>query len=616
MATATGKGIRLDIQALRAVAVLVVIAYHYSFGGFKGGFLGVDIFFVISGFVITNRLLGYQGSFRNSLRDFYLKRAKRILPSSLLVILLTAIFARLVLPSVALGAIAKQSLAASLFLPNLYFAHEQNNYLNQGLDPSPYLHYWSLGVEEQFYLLWPLILLLVFRKKIIPLLVLIPAAIIFGFLLTHHNSVTAFYQPWTRAWEFLIGAALTFLPVVKSTLFTRVCAILGWTGIATSVFLIDTSHPTPGFTTLLPVSAAALVIAAHSSIPTRTGLPYIGDISYTLYLVHWPLFIILTSRYPGTNLAERLLIAILALGIAATIYKYFENPLRTQIRIKRLWYFAIPIGVIAILSFGILESGSALAPGAIQISRQTPILYSDGCHLLFDVTTPKANCFFGDTKSSTYVILAGDSHAAMYFPGLELLAQRNHWKLLTLTKSSCPPAELTIIRSAKVDISCVLWERNLETEFLRYKPKYIFLAGATEQSYELANKQIPYASAYGIGFTKTLDAAIASGATPVLLSDTPWPGKDSPNCIVRNATRLSKCDLPLPHSATTAAVKAIAKSKGALVIDPALVLCSAGTCPAVFANTNVYRDYSHISVETSLRLELYIASKLGASGRD
>ena len=146
--------------------------------------------------------------------------------------------------------------------------------------------------------------------------------------------------------------------------------------------------------------------------------------------------------------------------------------------------------------------------------------------------------------------------------------------------------------------------------------KYIFLAGATEQSYELANKQIPYASAYGIGFTKTLDAAIASAATPVLLSDTPWPGKDSPNCIVRNTSRLSKCDLPLPHSATTADVKAIAKSKGALVIDPALVLCGAKTCPAVFANTNVYRDYSHISVATSLRLEPYIASKLGASGRD
>ena len=119
MVTSASRGIRLDIQALRAVAVLVVIAYHYGFGGFKGGFLGVDIFFVISGFVITNRLKGYQGSFRESLSDFYLKRAKRILPSSLLVILLTAIFARLVLPSISLAAIAKQSLAASLFLPNL-----------------------------------------------------------------------------------------------------------------------------------------------------------------------------------------------------------------------------------------------------------------------------------------------------------------------------------------------------------------------------------------------------------------------------------------------------------------------------------------------------------------
>ncbi len=616
MATSTGKGLRLDIQALRAVAVLVVIAYHYGFGGFKGGFLGVDIFFVISGFVITNRLSGYQGSFRKSLSDFYLKRAKRILPSSLLVIFLTAIFARLVLPSISLAAIAKQSLAASLFVPNLYFAHEQNNYLNQGLDPSPYLHYWSLGVEEQFYLLWPLVLLLMFRKKIIPLLVLIPVAIICGFLMTHHNAVTAFYQPWTRAWEFLIGAALVFLPAVKSKLITRLSALIGWIGIATSVFLIDTTHPTPGFTTLLPVFSAALVIAANISIPVRTGLPYIGNISYTLYLVHWPLFIILMSRYPGTSRTKSFLIALLALTLAASIYKYFENPLRTQMRIKRLWQFAIPIAVVAGLSFGLLASGSAVATGSIHISRQTPILYSDGCHLPFDVSTPKANCFFGDTKSSTYIILAGDSHAAMHFPGIDLLAQRNHWKLLTLTKSSCPAAELTIIRSAKVDSACAEWEKNLAVEFLRYKAKYIFLAGATEQSYELANKTISYARAYGIGFTKTLDAAIVSGATPVLLSDTSWPGIDSPSCIVRNRTHLSKCDLQPPHSTTTAVVKAIAKSKSALIIDPSLVLCSAGTCPAVFASTNVYRDYSHISVATSLRLELYIASKLGASGRD
>lgn len=616
MVTSTGKGLRLDIQALRAVAVLAVIAYHYGYSGFKGGFLGVDIFFVISGFVITTRLLGYQGSFRDTLSDFYLKRAKRLLPSSLLVILLTAIFARLVLPSISLAVIAKESLATSLFLPNLYFAHEQNNYLNLGLDPSPYLHYWSLGVEEQFYLIWPFLLLVIFRKKILPIMVLLPLAVLFSFLLTHHNSVASFYQPWTRAWEFMIGAALVFLPGMKSPVFSRITALFGWIGVALSIFLIDTSHPTPGFTTLLPVCAAALVITANFSIPARSGLPYIGNISYTLYLVHWPLFIIFMSRFPGTNITKRLLMTLIAIALAAVIYKYFENPLRTQIRIQHLWQFAIPLGVIAALSFGLLESGTAIATGPIHISRQVPILYADGCHLPFDVSTPKANCFFGDTSSTTYVILAGDSHAAMHFPGINLLAQKHHWKLLTLTKSSCPAAELTIVRSAKLDTACISWEKNLASEFLRYKPKFIFLAGATEQSYELANNKVSYASAYGIGFTKTLDAASNSGATPVLLSDTPWPGKDSPSCIVRNATRISQCNLQPPHSATTEVVKTIAQSRGAIVIDPSIVLCSARTCPAVYANTNVYRDYSHISVATSLRLEQFIAAILGASGRD
>ena len=158
--------LRPDIQSLRAVAVLAVIAYHYSIGPFKGGFLGVDIFFVVSGYVITRRLSQYQTGFFATLHDFYLRRAKRLLPSSLLVAATTALFSRIFLPSISLAQIARESLATIFFVPNLFFAHEQNNYLNQGLDPSPYLHYWSLGVEEQFYLLWPLIVLVILRKRI------------------------------------------------------------------------------------------------------------------------------------------------------------------------------------------------------------------------------------------------------------------------------------------------------------------------------------------------------------------------------------------------------------------------------------------------------------------
>ena len=611
MAAAAQRALRSDIQALRAVAVLLVIAYHYNIGPVKGGFLGVDIFFVISGFVITQRLLGYHGSFLNSLHDFYLKRAKRLLPSSLLVIALTAIFARILLPAISLHQIAKESLAASLFVPNLYFAHQQNNYMNQGMDPSPYLHFWSLGVEEQFYLLWPLLLLVIFRKRLLWIIITLPSSVVISFLLTHQNAISGFYQPWTRAWEFIAGALLVFIPSGLTPKLKGFTACLGWGGVAISALSISSSQQTPGFTTIAAVLSAALVIYANAPISAKTGLPYIGNISYTLYLVHWPLFVILTSRYSGLNLTERCLIAFGATALAGFIYRYFENPLRFQTSANKLWQFGLGVIVVAIASFTILDTGASAQSGKISISREEPILYADGCHLGPDISTPKPNCFFGDTSSKSVVILVGDSHAAMHFPGLNLLAQHNHWKLLALTKSSCPAAELTTIAAGKIDTACIAWEKNLPALFQRYHAQYIFLAGATEHTYPLADTSQAYSLAYGKGFTTILDAAIASGAQPVLLSDTSWPGTDSPSCIVRNSSHLQKCALTPPHSAATAAVKAIALANGAIVIDSSSILCTNGICPAVFGNTNVYRDYSHISVATSLRLEPFYAHSLG-----
>jgi peptidoglycan/LPS O-acetylase OafA/YrhL len=614
MAIGSKKSLRSDIQALRAVAVLLVIAYHYNLGPLKGGFLGVDIFFVISGYVITQRLAGYTGRFRENIHDFYLKRARRLLPSSLLVITTTAIASRILLPAISLNQIAKEALAATVFLPNLYFAHEQNNYMNQGLDPSPYLHFWSLGVEEQFYLVWPILFLLCFRKRLRWTVIALPITLGLSLIMTQQNALTAFYQPWTRAWEFLVGAVLIYLPKMSSRLLHISLATLGWGGIGASALLISSTHPTPGLTTLVPVASAALIIAAALPITARTRLPYLGDISYSLYLVHWPLFVILTSRYTSSTTVERLLMALSSIAIAALIYNYFENPLRTTKGLRNLWQFAIGLLVAGAISFFTLTTGVQASGGAITISRAEPILYADGCHLLPpEAAIPKPNCFFGDTSSKTLVILVGDSHAAMHFPGLNLLAQHNHWKLLALTKSSCPAAILPIVRAGVPDRACIAWQKNLAKVFQNYRAKYIFLAGATEQSYQLSDTSKPYSIIYADGFTKVLNEVIASGAKPVLLSDTPWPGKDSPSCILKNKNHLSRCDLPLPHSLTTTSVKSVARSRGAIVIDSSADICTRGECPAVFNNTNVYRDYSHISVATSLRLAPFYARALGVN---
>ena len=387
--------------------------------------------------------------------------------------------------------------------------------------------------------------------------------------------------------------------------------LLGWIGIICSLLLISASHPTPGFTTLLPVVATSFVITGGLNFPRYKALVYIGDISYSLYLVHWPLFIILTSRYQGLNIYERSLIALVAIVIAGLLYRFIENPLRSMKKIVKLRVFALPIIIVAIFSVTILETGAGATSGSVKISREVPILYTDGCHLSFGASQPKADCLFGDPSSTTFVILAGDSHAAMHFPAIDLLARANHWRLFTLTKSSCPAAALKIIRSGLVDSSCVTWEKGLATEFIKYKAKYIFLAGATEQTYSLASDSLSYAA----GFAVILQAAQASGATPVLLSDTPYPKIDSPSCILRNSKNLARCDLTPAHSAITQAVLTEAKKYGAVTFSPSDYLCAAGRCPALSNNTNVYRDSSHISIATSLRLEPFIARTLGVKAK-
>ena len=193
---------RRDIQALRGFSVLAVLLFHLQLTQFKGGFLGVDIFFVISGFVITERLAKSEGSFKSQIIDFYQRRAKRILPASLFVIALTALLARLFLAPISLKRFGLDGIATTFFAGNLRFSAEGNDYLTQSMSPTPYLHYWSLGVEEQFYLLWPILFLLFFkahRKLVLPLFAI---ATIFALWYTHIAAVNSFYLPFSRAWEF------------------------------------------------------------------------------------------------------------------------------------------------------------------------------------------------------------------------------------------------------------------------------------------------------------------------------------------------------------------------------------------------------------------------------
>ncbi|WP_395310577.1 acyltransferase [Mycobacterium sp. AMU20-3851] len=345
---------RADIQGLRAVAVLVVILDHVGMPGFSGGFVGVDVFFVISGYVITLMLLRKPTQSRGAwFLEFYAQRARRIVPAATLVIALTVI-ATFELTNFLRGArVLPDATAASLFLANFHFLATGTDYARLGGDPSPLQHYWSLAVEEQFYLVWPLLVIAAIavtasrgRATLRPVLfglltAIVAASYAYSIVLTSGNGAAAFYSPLTRAWELAIGALLA---VAQPWLVTRIsatpAAVLGWSGVAAiawSVIALDDTSPFPGWVAAVPVLGAAAILAAGigaqhtgpAAVLGSRGFVYTGDISYSLYLVHWPVFAITAARI-GADLA--LPVQVLLIGAtfagAAVMYHAFENPIR------------------------------------------------------------------------------------------------------------------------------------------------------------------------------------------------------------------------------------------------------------------------------------------------
>ena len=323
---------------------MLVVWYHADLPGFHGGFLGVDVFFVISGFVITGVLLEerrQKGS--NSLVDFYGRRIRRILPAATLVLVLTLFAVYHYLGFVAGDQNAVDAKWVAAFLANIHFASTGTQYLNARLPPSAYQQYWSLAVEEQFYLVWPVLFLTLTAilpktpsrtKLLVALVVIMCASISWCIVETSRNEVWAFFSPLTRAWELALGALLAVLaPVLrdKSTRLGAVLAIFGVVLILVSAWTLKPSTPWPGSAALVPVFATAAVIAGgtlrQSSgfgvVANLLPLQWLGNISYSLYLVHWPILIIAEQYSIDGTLPLHSELALVALSVAAAAVIYY-----------------------------------------------------------------------------------------------------------------------------------------------------------------------------------------------------------------------------------------------------------------------------------------------------
>ncbi|CAB4876888.1 unannotated protein [freshwater metagenome] len=608
-----------QIQALRALAASLVLVFHAKF--VSGGFIGVDIFYVISGFLITGLLLSeLRFTEKINFGKFYARRAKRLLPSSLIVVVVTGTTSWLLLPSSMRRSLGRDFIAASTYVSNFLFALWQNDYQNLNSTPSPFIHYWSLAVEEQFYLFWPIILLLLYkigqRKALFfGILVITVLSFVTSILLTDFHPIWSFYILPTRAWELGTGALLVFLPARAKI--NRIVLWASFLVVAYATLKFNETTKFPGYAAALPVVATALLVAGHANWPTRVNslaksrpVQWLGEISYPLYLWHWPVLVI-PSLVIGRSLTavEKVLALVLILLLSELTHKFIEEPLR-----HRKWHprrtlqnatmvtaLCVLVGIGIYSSYDNSLSVSGVGKFSIDQVRIKPINDIDGCHVHRGITkSPK--CEYGDPYGRKTIVLYGDSHAAQWLPALDIIGKKNHIKVVSLTKSACSATELILPLSSQYSVTdCQRFRDNSIRRISALKPTAVITS-----SYQL------FASADGNtegklwwqrGESKLLKRIKALTQFPVYLTDTPRPQIDIPDCLSKGD--LGLCDSSIPIDATT--------PPGFLTINPTPWLCSA-KCPAIVEKLVAYRDQSHISVAMSEHLAPRLEGALRAHG--
>ena len=661
------KGYRWDIQGMRAIAVVLVMLAHAGVPGLGGGYVGVDVFFVISGFLITGLLLeDGKAHHRISFTRFYARRAKRILPAATVVIVSTSIASVFILNAYQAKSELADGMWAGFFAVNIRFARAGTNYFTRSASfVSPLQHFWSLSVEEQFYVVWPALLalsgfgLLAIRRRrargahvdlrspsmvgITTALVVIGAVSLY---LSIHQTATdphaAYFSTLDRAWELVVGALLAVQLPRVARLPQLVRASLTWlglAGIALAATTFSAATPVPGSATLLPVLASAALIAGGVGAPRASAarllsvrpLRFVGAISYSLYLWHWPILILAAAYVPFTlNLAQRLVLLAAATGVATLSYGFIELPFQRAKRLTKrsysgmvLWPVAVSmIVVVAIIGESEFSYVGASGPSVPGLSATTAVVDAVAAARAGDpigATSPSilsavtdftfigrcsawkrdrsAICEKGDPTGTKTIVLFGNSHSSMWIPTISILAKRAKWRFFPVVKEACGYDDYAALRNIGVRNPCVTWYIWALTVIKRLHPDVVVVGAYGYREWAKGMAMI-------LPQVKPLTKRL------VLIADVPSVKVAPGYCLSQLGANLGTC--LWPESAERIIDLRIARRLAVVTrigfVDPESWFCSKQLCPSVINGLIPYYDTSHLTIDYAR----YLAPDLGA----
>lgn len=662
----TTSRFRPDIEGLRAIAVLLVLLWHAGVPFLPGGFIGVDVFFVVSGFLMTG-ILHRELVIRQriSLLKFYARRARRLVPAGTVVLIVTALATWAVLPATRWWDVGLDIGAAGAYVLNWLLAATSVDYLAQDDAASPVQHFWSLSVEEQYYFAWPLILMVAawfVRRSSISATgcVLGILGLAFGGSLawsiyaTNVQPGIAYFATTTRVWELALGGIVSLSAHRFAQVSRQAATALGWAALAAilaTAVLLTTDVPFPGSVALIPTVATAVVLAVGDRGGLATALDNpptqaIGRLSYSLYLWHWPILVIggymITDGLASLSVPAGISLIILSVIPAALSYRFVERPFRDSTRLREVPSRSVGVAVagvlIALILAASLAGGAKLAqhfaPQPQFTSDDSPISFgaaaigSPGYDQVFDheispspllaeadnppvyargCQQPQSSsepvaCEFGDPASPITVALVGDSHAAHWVDALAYVADQRGWRLLTYTKSSCALVDAPVLYRGVPAPKCTEWNTNVQAELATIKPAAVFVSNINYQLEMVSENEND--RELTAAMARSWATVAGTGTQVYVLRDTPASKFNPADCLAGHLDEPQLCATPRDEAFGKRGVAQLdaAAVSPVTVIDITASVCPSDPCAPVIGGVMVYRDKTHMTATYSRSL--------------